>query len=1010
MYIVLTKELNRSIVDGPTTDIVCCMEKDKEKSVIAIIDTVIGTVDVLVAVTAAKYLVIDLFTGTVLTQQDFKGFYCTAADVIGNSSMTDFIPLIACGGYVNFRFAEEADDEKADSQPVKRGKVPYQVKIYDLMNGTFTKSIAWETSITSLSCFFSGKNQDPFVVTIGQHEGLLGKENRIVCWEVGTNRTNSSVFYDRITKENERFKRKIILSYESVPKGEEKYYKFYDKTMESAWLRGNFTTNDAILDKAYDYYLCRPTLVVINEGMIHRPTVYKLPSLSIVQNRDLPLVGNNPIETWTTFSSRDWYFGNDLSRKLVSLISNSTFEVEESSENDDEVENSLMVRHIIVQELGVDRTKPSQDFFVSFKKSVFQNHAFLRLGLDNADEKPRKCYHIQVAGVSSIEYIVMLFEDEFKAKSTILESSLLVVHNVKKKKSKTFNIAHKGRRILNVLPYKLLESVQKYPLVFLVFDSGIIRCVNSALEGVDEQVVKDPIKVVEHRVVDPLDYLTEFVGEVKDSKATKDSNWPKTLLRLYKKLANPGDQQYDEKEEDNEDDDEDSDKKKNEDPLAKVSYEDMEKFFNNEFWSRFEQIVYHAAEKKLDDFFAQMKPYAAPYCHNFNRALDIAIKNNSIRIVRLLLDYWLVVLNQEANDKDFVYDWFHRPSAFLPINSLISLVYSERKDFIKAFISFICAVQLIKSPKIMKADNEVLKFTGETMMILGSISYSESIDIWRSPSLSGISAPSTNFDACFIPIRNVGTLEMLSAFVRASDTLGDLSIFSSDVGKYATMFAWEKYGYRLHIWETFKYLIFMLLYSTAAFNFDSWIQQSDPYRYYAIWAIEAAVGLFLVYFIVNEINEIQYSTDVNIRATDSTSFSHIFKAAWRYTVDFVVKSYKEVGFTGICSTLTPQGMQKLVVSFKDSLNLVRATLLSVLLPNLEYFTEFWNVVDWTFIGAGLTGTVMRLVLQKDNSLSISFLAVGAIGTWFKLLYYFLPFENSGRLGKFEAIFISIVSC
>jgi hypothetical protein len=64
---------------------------------------------------------------------------------------------------------------------------------------------------------------------------------------------------------------------------------------------------------------------------------------------------------------------------------------------------------------------------------------------------------------------------------------------------------------------------------------------------------------------------------------------------------------------------------------------------------------------------------------------------------------------------------------------------------------------------------------------------------------------------------------------------------------------------------------------------------------------------------------------------------------------------------------------------------------------LEYFSDFWNVLDFIVIFTNITANVLRLVYLDDNMVIDVLLSVSSIVAYFNILYYLRAFEATGPL-------------
>ena len=188
---------------------------------------------------------------------------------------------------------------------------------------------------------------------------------------------------------------------------------------------------------------------------------------------------------------------------------------------------------------------------------------------------------------------------------------------------------------------------------------------------------------------------------------------------------------------------------------------------------------------------------------NFNPTiLSVATERGDIRAIRVVLDLWAEILEQQP--LDFL-DQCKGPFTRLNISELVKVC----ETYPLIFQNFIIRIKLLPAhPLVSRNCNSRLK-PQKLYLKIGSMGeLQQDLELWNKK-FSNSLEPMT---AQFIPLPFPADLRMLKAYVDASDKLDSVIIFESDCGLVATKYAWGKYGLKYHRLKTVAYFIFMVVY------------------------------------------------------------------------------------------------------------------------------------------------------------------------------------------------------
>ena len=165
--------------------------------------------------------------------------------------------------------------------------------------------------------------------------------------------------------------------------------------------------------------------------------------------------------------------------------------------------------------------------------------------------------------------------------------------------------------------------------------------------------------------------------------------------------------------------------------------------------------------------------------------------------------------------------------------------------------------------------------------------------------------------------------------------LDDVTIFDSQVGKYALSFAWRKFGKKIHVLAFAKHLCYALVYSLSLFLFARLTNNVDMYS----------------------------STLLQSRAA----------FAW---------FLQGLSIAGVYYFMHHESLQ-FQTEFEGNV--------------IEYLQDMWNINDLCMHSTFLVGTMLRVVYQHESVASRNMLSVCALFMYFKVLYYLRAFELTGPL-------------
>lgn len=422
--------------------------------------------------------------------------------------------------------------------------------------------------------------------------------------------------------------------------------------------------------------------------------------------------------------------------------------------------------------------------------------------------------------------------------------------------------------------------------------------------------------------------------------------------------------------------------------------------------------------------------------------LEVCIEDN-LDIRRIVLDAWVVTLNSPISSSDFLRQAYH-PSVHLSKEVLLKLAQSNPGEF----ISFICRLKLVKSHEAVFKSCPTYDIDRKGGVIIEGMPPTVSVDMWSSiagyyaskTAPTGIKGPQP-VTALMIPLIGAADLQMLNAYVDTSNAVDSLDIFESDVGITAFKYAWVSFGYPIHIVTTLRYASFIALYTASVFLFDR-LQQNRRFSvYFWAWALQCAVLLCILYYMVDEARQFwnenkerveqaaqrvkeqkERAKELARRKLEQTEEEkegkyepgqhrrHFISKSAKATAATTARRRNPALYTGcryVLATLELKiltSLEACALKLASICNVGRVLAQwwdsSVLRMVLKHFSGFWNMVDLAVMATVTAGTVLRCVNLGETNSSRCILSVGSVLVWFKVLNFMRPFKHSGPLGKF----------
>jgi hypothetical protein len=822
-----------------TKSVISALDRDKSKHIISMETVLSGSLPLTVVATSAKFSVIDFYTGAVMFEHNFVKFSCTAMKVINDENR----PLIVCGG--NSKSLAPGTQQKFMMMSSGLEPVNHVIKIWDLITGQLIKTEYWESAIDSLLVNVDRDSKQQFIITVG-FAAFHHHSRRIVCYNLtkGTKSVanaketwkadNAGDFGTSLTPQNVTFaveqinKRDTLIEiFGSESSSAGLNVRFYNLLPE-VYSRGSSTVDmDIELWSTFRYQ---------NQLETHKVLILQ----ALPQDQQPSGIASKESSFHSLkvhhFHTRKLFVTSASSKTKTrsSVTDHYSLDIRQSTRNcylmEGYGEKDLhYVAFVFLIDKSADFPLSSGKFGVApqpqpggkmsprrspraRKKIIEQSSNELstgKLSVHYSSDRAASANHlVDLANIypgnsSRRNSPATITPHDPNSSSYLFGRSKVVVYDMKAKK-----IYYEIRVTSKVTSIKFIasrsKSFQKQPLLLISGEDGVLLTWNF-IRDVD---------------IDDSENNMKIFREVIKEKY-RDNFWLNRLLA---------------------------------DDATKA---DGIEAFDTKYWLDNQKIFYEASDRKVESFIKEMSTYASKSIYILTRAMDIAIANKNPRIVKILLDYWLEILNQDVENKAFAMDWFHRPSAFLHMNTLLQLVaVDQNKVFYKEFSNFICQIKLLKSPEDLKRADESWEFSGHDITAAGCLTYIDTINVWRDK-LQQKSRQS--LDAFFIPLKDAANIQMLRAYVTVCAGLDDVSIFSSPVGIYATKFAWQKFGLRVHLLNIVSYAAFHILFTASVFNFTTWTRSGSYIEFVAIWLIEIVVGASIILFMINEYRQLQFA-------------------------------------------------------------------------------------------------------------------------------------------------------
>eukprot|EP01038_Epipyxis_sp_PR26KG_P010406 gene10406-13978_t len=191
-----------------------------------------------------------------------------------------------------------------------------------------------------------------------------------------------------------------------------------------------------------------------------------------------------------------------------------------------------------------------------------------------------------------------------------------------------------------------------------------------------------------------------------------------------------------------------------------------------------------------------------------------------------------------------------------------------------------------------------------------------------------------------IPLPHCVEWKVINAYIQACESMDDVTLFDSPVGKYALQFMWETFARKVHVIAFIKHLLYTLLFSLSLFLFNQWTDENNHvlnhdnhnYKRYQLnvfaWILQGISLIVIFYFLFEEFRQLRKENNYNM---------------------------------------------------------------------LEHFSDIWNINDMLIHVSFATGTIIRIAHHGETNISRDVFAVCAIFIYFKILYYLRAFESTGQL-------------
>lgn len=291
--------------------------------------------------------------------------------------------------------------------------------------------------------------------------------------------------------------------------------------------------------------------------------------------------------------------------------------------------------------------------------------------------------------------------------------------------------------------------------------------------------------------------------------------------------------------------------------------------------------------------------------------------------------------------------------------------------------------------------------------------------------------------AYFLQLHNAASIDNLCLYRRLCDTLGNVDIFASDVGKYASAYGWQMHGQETHLRAIVAYICFLSFFTASTFGFQQWVTSNDIGYQFIAYTSEIIVLLFLIFCMINEGRQIyivygpiytKFMAD-KVHRSKAISFQEFSNQSESNLLrERILTIYRQIPPVFDSSSeqdliwvpiLIPLAVMKFVLSLlmwtiADLISIVGLVwsvavyclyhktyqrIRPYITSKLSFFYDIWNLIDDSIIFFGLVGTSSRLNRGYETDTSRCFLAIASVAIWIQILYYLRPFESSGHLGK-----------
>ena len=253
--------------------------------------------------------------------------------------------------------------------------------------------------------------------------------------------------------------------------------------------------------------------------------------------------------------------------------------------------------------------------------------------------------------------------------------------------------------------------------------------------------------------------------------------------------------------------------------------------------------------------------------------LGKALHKKDLQSVRVVLGCWKTVMALSSKDSSSLFNHYFFVSDHLHKDCLVEL----SKRYPNEFHDFIVDLKTIPSHPCVGLNCDQAMLAPGKCLVAGVNDSAEAKELWvrhldehyRINQVKAIKKRYLNAQivATFLPINHAATNDILTCLVKTSASLNTVSLFETDIGRFAVQFAWESYGRKLHIRSMVEYCIYLAVFSSSCFLFNRLVTSDNQQYSNLAWAIQGVVISGVLYFFMLELYQakghwIQHMLDV----------------------------------------------------------------------------------------------------------------------------------------------------